>query len=50
MVIKVEHEENSEVIWIDRDNERSNCVYVPSWGDTNELVRAVKVISRLSWN
>jgi len=49
-VTKVEHEEESEVIWIDRLDAKKECVYIPAWGDANALVRAAKVLARISWN
>lgn len=53
--INVEHEENSTVIWIDRESltdgtPRANFVTIAPWGDADALVRAAKVIFRLAWN
>lgn len=53
-ITNIEHEPNSEVIWIDRigladGKSRSNCIPVAPWGDANALVRAAKVIARLTW-
>lgn len=53
-VVKVEHEDNSEVVWIDRESldgkVRSNCAPVAPWGDADAMVRAAKVMFRLAWN
>ena len=54
-IINIEHETNSDIIWIDRERLtdgriKANCIPVAPWGDADTLVRAAKVIARLAWN
>lgn len=52
IVKNVEHEESSEVIWVDREilvngKTTANCIPVAPWGDADALVVAAKKIFRL---
>ena len=52
IVKNVEHEESSEVIWVDREilvngKITANCIPVAPWGDAEALVVAAKKIFRL---
>lgn len=54
-VINIEHENDSDVIWIDHQSlidgkVRANCAPVAPWGDADAMVRAAKVMFRLAWN
>ena len=54
IIRNVEHEEGSDVIWVDREimangKVTANCIPVAPWSDADALVSAAKKIFRLAW-